>query len=79
MSNFTYEIKEHIVTLTESKGYTLEINVINYGGVEDKVDIRRWDKRAPEAPKMMKGITLKKEEFALLEEFIINKATKKGE
>lgn len=76
MSNFTYEVKEHLTTLTSSKGYTLEVNRINYGGAEDKIDIRRWDKRVPEAPKMMKGITLKQSEYELLQEFILQQATK---
>lgn len=76
MSNFTYEVKEHITTITDSKGYTLEVNLINFGGAEDKIDIRRWDKRVPQAPKMMKGITMKQSEYELLKEFIIQQVTK---
>lgn len=67
MSEFNYHIAKHIATIKENKGYTLEINLIDYGRGELKYDIRRWDKRM-EVPKMLKGITLTAEEYNLLQD-----------
>lgn len=69
MSEFNYQIVKQLAVLKESKGYTLEVNVIDYGRNANKYDIRRWDRRNEEAPKMLKGITLTKEEFELLQDF----------
>lgn len=70
MSNFSYEIIEHIAVLSEgSKGWQKELNLISWNKREAKYDIRDW---APEREKMGKGITLSKEEIAVLKNALEN-------
>lgn len=60
MPEFKYEIKKEVSTLTENNGYTTEVNVIAYGeNGRNKLDIRKWNRNED---KMLKGITLNKEE-----------------
>ena len=41
MSNFQYEITEHIDTISESsKGWTKELNLISWNNREPKYDLR---------------------------------------
>lgn len=40
---FEYEIVEHIGTLGEANGRTLEVNMVSWNKRAPKVDIRRWD------------------------------------
>ena len=62
MSDFSYDIKESIAILSEKNGYTKELNLISYGGRPAKYDIRDWYTDEDGNKKMMKGITLSKEE-----------------
>lgn len=67
MAQFSYEIKEELGVLsTQNDGdFTVEVNMISYGGREAKLDIRKWDRRTEEG-KMQKGIALSKEEAVSL-------------
>lgn len=68
MSEFQYEIVEHIGVLSESpKGWRKELNIISWNGKPSKYDIRDW---APEHEKMGKGVTLSEEEMAKLKELL---------
>ena len=69
-SEFSYEVTEHIATLSENStgNYTLELNRISYNGAAPKLDLRKWDR---EKGKMLKGITLTDEEAAALKEALI--------
>lgn len=61
MSEFTFHIEEHLLTLSENeKGWTKELNRVSFNGAEPKWDIRSW---SPDHTKMGKGITLTNEEF----------------
>ena len=61
MAEFTFEIEEHLLTLSENeKGWTKEINRVSFNGAPAKFDIRSW---SPDHTKMGKGITLSNEEF----------------
>ncbi|MCD3491214.1 YdbC family protein [Streptococcus equi] len=61
MSEFTFKIEEHLLTLSESdKGWTKELNRVSFNGAEPKWDIRTW---SPDHTKMGKGITLTNEEL----------------
>lgn len=64
---FSYEIKKHIATLSESGDgdFTTELNLISYNGASPKLDLRKWDRRTD---KMLKGITLTHEEAINLRE-----------
>ena len=63
MAAFTYEIKKHVATITETHegDYTLELNIISYNGNDPKYDLRKWDRKND---KMQKGITFTAEEAA---------------
>lgn len=68
MSNFRYEVTNHIEVISESdKGWTKEVNLISWNNRDPKYDIRDW---APEHEKMGKGITLTKEELRKLRDIL---------
>lgn len=61
MAEFTFEIEEHLLTLSTSEnGWTKELNRVSYNGAEAKWDIRSWN---PDHTKMGKGVTLTNDEF----------------
>lgn len=66
-NDFSYKIAEALAVLSSSEGgdFTTEANMIAYNGREPKLDIRKWDRRTKEG-KMLKGITLNREEAAVL-------------
>ena len=64
MPEFKYELKKQVKVLSESKGYTVEANIIAYGeNGNNKLDIRKWNRNTD---RMSKGITLNKEEAKAL-------------
>lgn len=65
MAAFTYEIKKHVATITETHegDYTLELNIISYNGNDPKYDLRKWDRKND---KMQKGITFTPDEAKLI-------------
>ncbi len=65
---FKFEITQHIATLsTERSGWTKELNLVSFNDQVPKYDLRTWD---PEHEKMGKGVTLSKEEMAILKDAI---------
>ena len=55
MSDFSFEIVEHIGVLGEGKdGWRKELNRVSYSGHKPKFDIRSWNE---DHSKMSKGIT----------------------
>lgn len=58
-SNFTYEITEHLATISEKNGYTLELNKISFRNAPAKLDLRKWNRNNDT---MQKGITLTDDE-----------------
>ena len=64
MSDFKFEITEHLGTLSESaKGWTKELNKVSFNDRPAKYDLREWD---PDHQKMSKGVTLNDEEMEIL-------------
>lgn len=64
MPEIVYEIVEKIAVLSESsKGWTKELSLISWNERDPKYDVREW---SPDHEKMGKGITLSKEEAAIL-------------
>ncbi|MGL4985946.1 MAG: YdbC family protein [Treponemataceae bacterium] len=62
--DFSFEIKEHIGVISESKnGWKMELNLVSWGKREAKYDIRSW---SADHKKMGKGVTLAKEELEAL-------------
>jgi hypothetical protein len=64
-NKFTYEIKKEIAVLSSSpkSGWNRELNFVSWNGANPKLDIRDW---SPDHTKMGKGITLSREEAAIL-------------
>ena len=64
MKEIQYEIVKEIAVLSASdSGYTKEINLISWNGIEPKYDIRSF---SPNREKCGKGITLNADEAAAL-------------
>lgn len=68
MSDFKFEITEHLGTLSESaKGWTKELNKVSFNDRTAKYDLREWD---PDHQKMSKGVTLNDEEMEILSKIL---------
>lgn len=66
--DFSFQIIENIGTLSTSKaGWTLELNIVSWGGRPGKYDLRSW---SPDHNKMGKGVTLDKDEIEKLKEIL---------
>lgn len=66
MSEFKFEIEEHLIVLSENeKGWKKELTRVSWNGAQAKFDIRQW---SPDYSKMGKGVTLTNEEFQKLVE-----------
>lgn len=67
MSDFVYEILEHVgVISTSERGWTKELNLVSFGGLP-KYDLREW---SPDHAKMSRGIRLSREELEELKGFL---------
>lgn len=68
MSDFKFEITEHLGTLSESaRGWTKELNKVSFNDRPAKYDLREWD---PDHEKMSKGVTLSDEEMEILSKIL---------
>lgn len=68
MSDFKFEITEHLGNLSESaKGWTKELNKVSFNDRPAKYDLREWD---PDHQKMSKGVTLNDEEMEILSKIL---------
>ena len=68
MAEITFEIKEHLMVLSESpRGWNKEINLVSWNNRKPKLDIREWDEAHE---KMGKGLTFSKEELVKLKELL---------
>lgn len=71
MSDFKFEITEHLGTLSESaRGWTKELNKVSFNDRPAKYDLREWD---PDHQKMSKGVTLSDEEMEILSKILKDK------
>lgn len=71
MSDFKYEIVEHIGILSENeKGWKKALNKVSWNGRDAKYDIRDW---SPDEAKMGKGITLSEEEMEELKKLLADR------
>lgn len=60
MAEIKFDIKETLITLTETEEWNKEVNLVSWNGREYKLDIREWNKSHT---KMKKGIVLTNEEM----------------
>ncbi|OLR65319.1 YdbC family protein [Peptoniphilus porci] len=68
MSDFKFEIIEHLGVLSESaKGWTKELNKVSFNDRPAKYDLREWDSNHE---KMSKGVTLNDEEMEILSKIL---------
>jgi hypothetical protein len=68
MPDIKFEIVQKIGVLSQSsRGWTKELNLVSWNDREPKYDIRDW---APDGQTMGKGVTLTKEEMAVLRELL---------
>ena len=64
MSEFKFEITKRIgVISSNSRGWSKEINLVSWNGMEPKFDIREWSE---DHQKMSRGVTLSTEEARTL-------------
>ena len=77
MKDFSYEIKAHLATLStvqgEKREIALELNLISFGDRPAKYDLRTWDRTNG---KMLKGVTLTREEAEALTKALTDHLTK---
>ena len=66
-TQFEYEIKQHIATLTEDKDaeYQKQLNIISWKGAKPSLDLRLW-RITEEGARPLKGLTLTVEEAGRL-------------
>lgn len=68
MAEIKFEIIKEIAVLSSSKsGWNRELNLVSWNGNKPKLDIRDW---SPEHARTGKGITLSREEAAILREVL---------
>lgn len=68
MAELKYEVVETLGVLsTDAKGWRKELNLVSWNEREPKYDLRNWN---PEHTRMSKGITLTRDEIALLSELL---------
>lgn len=62
-TQFEYEIKQHIATLTEDESaeYQKQLNIVGWKGAKPSLDLRLWRITA-EGQRPLKGLTLSAEE-----------------
>ena len=65
--HFEADENERRVISTSKTGWTLELNLISWGGRPAKYDIRTW---SPDHEKMGKGATLTKDDLAALRDIL---------
>jgi hypothetical protein len=68
MADIKFEITKTIGVLsTSEKGWTKELNLVSWNDRPAKYDLREW---SPDHQTMSKGITLSKEEMAVLKSLL---------
>lgn len=67
MADIKYRIVKTLIVFPETGKWHKELNLIEWGDLRAKYDLRAWNKDRSE---MKKGVTLTDEEFALLKEEI---------
>ena len=70
---FSYEITEHMVDLSENNGgWIKQMNKVRWGSSAPVVDLRKWHypNGSSEPDKMGKGITLTKDEMQRLLDYL---------
>lgn len=67
---FTFDLQQHLATLSDSGKLSTELNVIRFGTSEPKYDLRRWRNLHSGERRMQKGITMDAEELKKLRDVL---------
>lgn len=68
--DFSFNIEQTLGVISQNKtGWTLELNLVSWGGRPAKYDLRSW---SPDHEKMGKGVTLTKEDLDSLKNLLNN-------
>lgn len=68
MSEFKYDVINSYGVISESsRGWTKELRLISWNEREPRFDIREW---SPEADKMGRGITMRRDELLKLKDLL---------
>lgn len=68
MSEFKYDVINSYGVISESsRGWTKELRLISWNEREPRFDIREW---SPEADKMGRGITMRRDELVKLKDLL---------
>lgn len=66
MGDFKFEVVKHLAELSRNKNTSKELNLVSFNGDEPKYDLRNWQNPDSEDARMLKGITLTKDELIKL-------------
>ena len=69
MDNFSYKIVRNITTISQRGNWALELNLISWDGRPATFDLRKWNE---DHTKMIKGISLTRDEVKALGKFLID-------
>lgn len=67
---FTFDLQQHLATLSDSGKLSTELNVISYSDQEPKYDLRRWRYLSSGEKRMQKGLTMNAEELRKLRDVL---------
>lgn len=69
MSDFSYNIIQNITTISQRGTWSLELNLISWGGRPATFDLRKWNE---DHSRMSKGISLTRDEVKALGKFLVD-------
>ena len=67
---FTFDLQQHLATLSDSGKLSTELNIISYSGTEPRYDLRRWRQTRNGEKRMQKGLTMNAEELRKLRDIL---------
>ena len=67
---FTFDLQQHLATLSDHGKLSTELNIISYSGTEPRYDLRRWRQTRAGEKRMQKGLTMNAEEMRKLRDVL---------
>lgn len=67
---FTFDLQQHLATLSDSSKLSTELNIISYSGTAPRYDLRRWRQTRDGEKRMQKGLTMNAEELRKLRDVL---------
>lgn len=69
ITEFKYDLIDHLGVVAEVGRYTLELNEISFNGNPARYDLRRWDNGYTKR-KMQKGVSMNRKEIKALKDLL---------